>query len=78
MADPVLMPQLQCSQHIICEVMYHAFENGIASKISGGKLPFDIAAHPAVRHTVARRLLDRMEADAWLAIQCEGGVGVCC
>ena len=44
----------------------------------GGNLPFDISAHPAVRHTVARRLLDRMEADArqrqcwmWQVKHCE-------
>lgn len=31
--------------------------------LPSGKLPFDISEHPAVRHTVAKRLLDRMDKE---------------
>ncbi|CAJ1434395.1 unnamed protein product [Effrenium voratum] len=35
----------------------------VPENLPSGKLPFDISQHPAVKHTVARRLLDRMEAE---------------
>ena len=35
----------------------------VPQNLPTGDLPFDIAGHPAVRHTVAKRLLDRMQAE---------------
>ena len=53
-----------CSQELDIVMGLSFFPGRLRGRSFGGNLPFDISAHPAVRHTVARRLLDRMEADA--------------